>query len=187
MSGCNVFVEDNFLTQSDFKELQANIFTVDVPFPWSLSPILIHDEDGIPYGNTLKDGSFNLMMSHLFYTKSMALSHVFDMMNPILTKLDPVALLRGKINLYFGTERQSIHGYHVDNNLKNCTTCVYFLNTNNGKLYFKDGTAIDSVENRIVLFDSRTFHSSSTCTDQPYRCTININYIDRRGLIDSVP
>lgn len=182
----NVIVEDNFLDATTFNELQSSILTPDMLFPWSLSSILNTDEDEIIYGDRLKDGSFNLMMAHLFYNKSVPLSPVFDFMLPFLTKLNPVTLIRGKINLYFGTKEHIVHGYHVDNNLKNSATCVYFLNTNNGKLYFKDGTVIDSVENRAVIFDSQSFHSSSTCTDQRYRCTINFNYIDQRGVIDSL-
>ena len=181
----NVVIEDNFLPRNTLRELQSHILTEETLFLWALGRIMLDDENGVQYGDKLKDGSFNLMMGHLFYNKSVPLSPIFEYMVPIIEKLDPVSLIRGKINLYFGTEKHIVHGYHVDNNLKNCTTCIYFLNTNNGKLYFKDGTVVDSVENRAVIFDSQTLHSGSTCTDQKYRCTINFNYIDRRGVISS--
>ena len=35
---------------------------------------------------------------------------------------------------------------------------------------------INSKENKAVIFDGSLEHSSTTCTDQNYRITLNINY-----------
>ena len=35
---------------------------------------------------------------------------------------------------------------------------------------------IESKENKAVVFDGSLEHSSTTCTDQHYRITLNINY-----------
>ena len=40
----------------------------------------------------------------------------------------------------------------------------------------EDGTKIESVANRVLLFDSSRPHSSTRCTDQKVRVNINLNY-----------
>jgi hypothetical protein len=40
----------------------------------------------------------------------------------------------------------------------------------------KDGTKIDSVENRILFFNPSEEHDSENCTDEKTRINININY-----------
>jgi ectoine hydroxylase-related dioxygenase (phytanoyl-CoA dioxygenase family) len=50
------------------------------------------------------------------------------------------------------------------------------MSTTNGKTYFKDKDPVDCKENRIVIFDSKLYHSSSTSTDSNQRIVINFNY-----------
>ena len=49
------------------------------------------------------------------------------------------------------------------------------MNTNNGYTLFKN-KKINSVENRIVLFNSDESHSSTNTTDCKSRIVINFNY-----------
>ena len=65
--------------------------------------------------------------------------------------------------------------YHTDNSF-NCTTAIFYLNTNNGYTKFKDGTKIESISNRAIYFDSDLMHFGSTCTDKDFRFVLNINY-----------
>ena len=51
------------------------------------------------------------------------------------------------------------------------------INTNNGKTFFKDGFEVDSVENRMVIFDGNMIHAGSSTTDTKTRCVINLNFI----------
>jgi len=59
----------------------------------------------------------------------------------------------------------------------NIKTSIYYFNTNNGYTLFKDGKKIDSVQNRLITFPSSMEHTGTTCTDQPFRLVLNMNYI----------
>ena len=50
-----------------------------------------------------------------------------------------------------------------------------YLNNNNGYTFFGDDK-VYSVENRLVLFNGRTLHGGTTCTDNDLRVVLNINY-----------
>ena len=54
---------------------------------------------------------------------------------------------------------------------------LLMLNTCDGYTGFEDGTNIDTVENRMVFFDSTEKHHSTNCTNQQFRLTMNINYV----------
>ena len=53
---------------------------------------------------------------------------------------------------------------------------IFYVNTNNGVTVLEDGTEIESIENRLLLFDSSKEHSSTSCTDAKVRVNINFNY-----------
>ena len=51
------------------------------------------------------------------------------------------------------------------------------MNTNNGYTLFEDGTKVDSIANRMVVFDGNTKHTGSTHTDDDrFRFVLNINF-----------
>ena len=97
-----------------------------------------------------------------------------DIVIPFIDKLKIKKLLRSKLNLYPKTHKQIIHGFHTDSRDKHNVVLFYF-NTNNGQTLFKN-KKINSKENKAVIFDGSLEHSSTTCTDQNYRITLNINY-----------
>ena len=51
-----------------------------------------------------------------------------------------------------------------------------YLNTNDGYTVFEDGTQIESVKNRILIFKTSLKHTGTNCTDQKRRVLINFNY-----------
>jgi hypothetical protein len=53
---------------------------------------------------------------------------------------------------------------------------VFSLNTCDGFTSLEDGTKIESIENRLLLFDSNKPHASSTCTNAKARFNMNFNY-----------
>lgn len=83
--------------------------------------------------------------------------------------------MRIKINMYPNTEILKEHGMHSDYTFPH-KTGLFSINTCDGYTKLEDGTKIDSVANRMLLFDGSNPHSSSTTTDQPVRVNININY-----------
>ena len=58
-----------------------------------------------------------------------------------------------------------------------CIRDRYYVNTNNGYTEFEsNGMKVDSVENRLIIFDSNEKHRAVTTTDTPRRSVINFNY-----------
>ena len=60
----------------------------------------------------------------------------------------------------------------------NLTTCVYYINGNNGGTLFKDeeNTFVESKFNRAVIFPGSLSHSAVACTDAKLRFVLNLNY-----------
>jgi len=85
-------------------------------------------------------------------------------------------LLKAKINLTPKTNTVYEHGFHTDIKEPDVLTAIYYLNTNNGYTAFRDGSKIESIANRMVIFDGSTEHSGTTCTDADSRLVLNINY-----------
>ena len=57
-----------------------------------------------------------------------------------------------------------------------CTTAVFYINSNNGLTVFENGKQNKSIENSLVEFNSLLTHTGTTSTDTKVRCLINLNY-----------
>ena len=131
----------------------------------------------------------DLMSSQLYHSfcDSFNRSSNVDILNPIVKKLNIIALYRIKANLelYRGEERHySEFHYDYTNSSgtpnKDMTTSIFYMNTNNGYTEFKDGTKIESVANRMVSFDCSIEHAAVSCTNQDRRVLINFNYYNKK-------
>ena len=71
------------------------------------------------------------------------------------------------------------HGMHADFPFEenNATTAIFYLNTCNGYTKLDGDIKIASNANRLIVFPSDMLHTSSTCTDRPFRAVINFNYL----------
>ena len=85
------------------------------------------------------------------------------------------SLIRVKANLYPNQSIKEINEMHVDYDYKH-KGAIFSVNTNNGGTLLKDGTKIDSLENRMLFFDASEEHDSVNCTDEKVRVNINLNY-----------
>jgi hypothetical protein len=171
-----VKVFDEFLPKQDFLSIKGLFLSNS--FPWYLNKVIPLEYEGVvePIKNTTQ-------FTHVFYQDYAVNSPHFSVLSPLINKISPVALLRVKANLLPKSDTiVEEHGYHTDfpDTVQNLTS-VFYLNTNNGYTKFEDGTRIDSVENRLVVFNNSLKHTGSTCTDAETRCVLNINYIG--GLI----
>jgi hypothetical protein len=124
-----------------------------------------------------KDKSF--YMVHPLYSNNEPRSSYFKELSPLLKKLKIVCLIRIKANLYPNTKRLQVHPMHTDYPYSH-STALLSLNTCDGYTKFKDGTKIDSVANRVLLFDASKEHCSTTTTNVYARINININYIQEQ-------
>jgi hypothetical protein len=165
-----VEIEDNFLEQNIFDELEA-ILGIDGNFTW-------YYNDHIDYERELNKFQF----IHVFYYTPAPRSEYFEKLNPILTKINPVSLFRIKANLLTKTPTIVENEFHIDmdgmseEKLKQWTTSIFYVNTNNGYTKFEDGTKVESVANRMVTFPANMKHTGTSCTDEKRRVVINFNY-----------
>ena len=168
-------ITDNFLTEDEFNILRGGVLSNDFPFYINTGIVENNDVSNNPIWE-LKNNT--VAYTHVFYSYGKPNSNFFDLLQPILNKIEPTALLRIKCNLYSKTEKIVEHGYHVDfdHNLENSKTSLFYLNTNNGYTKFEDGTVVESLENRFVTFSTNLRHTSSSCTDKQIRSNINFNY-----------
>lgn len=128
-------------------------------------------EDGYYFVNNVFDyGRIN--NAELFF------SHV----QPIVSKLEMLSLLRVRFNWTPRTDKIEEHNPHIDHIPKTLTpphtlVGLYYVNTNNGYTRMGRDLIIESKANRLVIFNGLTPHNSSTATDVDLRCVINFNFI----------
>ena len=167
-------VIDNFLNEEHFEGLMR-IFNEFIP--WTFSDILAEDQ-------LICDQKYNYQYVHGVYTKQEPVSRYFDNVIPFLTKLDARALVRCKVNSICREEEIVVHGFHTDmmypeehsTGLDGMKTAILYLNTNNGFTCFEDGTKVESIANRCVIFPAHYKHSGTTCTDVHRRLALNLVY-----------
>jgi hypothetical protein len=162
---------DNFLDEEEHREIEKVLLGNN--FPWFYYNSIISNE--------VKDDKNNYQLAHIFYNDFTIKSGYYDIVIPLLSKIKPAALIRIKANLNPNRETPTQYSYHVDVDGKfKAKTAVYYVNTNNGQTIFIDGTKIDSVANRLLIFDKDILHTNTTCTDQKMRCVLNLNYIENK-------
>lgn len=137
-------------------------------FPWFYNKNVVHS-------NAFCDELDHYQMTHRFYLDNVPSSGYWNIIQPLINKINPKSLIRAKANLIPRNQKIIRHGFHVDYEFE-CTTAIYYVNTNDGYTEFQDGTKVESVANRLVTFDSRIEHTGSTCTDSHIRVNINFNY-----------
>ena len=155
-------VVDNFFKKDQYDKMKNLIIHPD--FSW----YLLH---GV---TDAKNDDF--FMLHTFFKEDCGVNSDWYpyIIEPFVNKLKIKKLLRSRVNLYPKTDKQLVHGFHTDRKDKHMVVLFYF-NDNNGYTLFKN-RKVKSKDNRAVIFDGSLEHSSTTCTDQNYRITLNINY-----------
>jgi hypothetical protein len=85
-------------------------------------------------------------------------------------------IIRAKINFFGRYETNKGLGMHRDLlDDDNYSTAIFYLNTNNGGTRFENDF-VQSVANRLVLFDGPLYHETVVQTDSNIRMLFNINY-----------
>jgi len=166
-------VYDNFLPDNEYGDLKSYLGP-NGGFPWQLS--------GRINNNDVNNGDM-YFATKIFHAEDYAhdqWSLTPQATNKFLTitnKLWINGLHRIKCNLYFPstTGEVSKHASHVDADFPH-QGALFYLTSCNAPTTMADGTEIEAVENRLLLFDPSTPHSSSSPTDTGIRITINFNY-----------
>ena len=157
---------DNFLKEQEIN----NITNIMSDIPWYYTDSVIKEEE------KLCADFYQHQLFHIIYNKVGISSRFFQYFEPMLEYMNCRALSRIKANLLLGTDKIYKHGFHVDNDWKDSTTAIFYVNTNNGYTEFDNGTKVESIANRLVIFPSYLKHTGTTCTDQKTRFIVNFNY-----------
>ena len=123
---------------------------------------------------TFSTDLFNYQFSHIFYTNNSINSDYFKILKDLLEKIKPLSLIRIKANLNPISHNLVESKEHIDQPFK-CKTAIYYVNSNNGYTMI-DGKKVESVEDRIVFFDSDVKHYGTNSTNCKNRMVINFNY-----------
>jgi hypothetical protein len=153
---------DNFLEKEKFLKIKNLMLSAN--FPW-----FYNDRVSV---EKLKNSFY---FTHTFIKEGRVNSDICDVIYPIFNKLKLKSVIRAKSNFYPKTTEIEEHEKHIDFKFKH-KGCIFYVNTNNGFTRLKNKEKIESIENRVLLFDSSIEHNSSTCTDQNGRLNININF-----------
>tara|TARA_B100001564_G_C20329660_1_gene529582 strand:+ start:122 stop:634 length:513 start_codon:yes stop_codon:yes gene_type:complete len=163
---------DNFLP--DWLHQTALMIVKSDSTLWQCTKILNEDKLNVPT-------QYNRQLTHRITHESgignenSTLYHA--VLLPIFEKLgiSTKKIIRSKINNNLASQEIREHGFHVDTN-KECNVLIYYFNTNNGYTLFENGDKVESVANRLIKFKSNLRHTGTTCTDQPNRYVLNVNY-----------
>ena len=158
---------DNFLCKKDFLKIK-NFFDSNL-LTWEITKNIVGSDEGSNY--KLDDYMFN----HGFYRcEPFHISENIMIIFPIIKQLNIKRLIRCKANLYTRTENIIKHKYHIDQEEPH-TVALYYVNSNNGSTILEDEIEVKSVENRLLIFDGKIKHASTTASDN-IRMNISFNF-----------
>ena len=164
-------VIDNFLPYDQHKKI-LDLLT-DNEFPWNLAGVI---PPGNPLGTPTCDILQNYQLNHTFYIDDMPYTPYFDHVVPLVVALQPKSLMRVRANCNINTSQIVEHGMHQDYDWEGVKAAVYYVNTIDGYTKFKSGEKVDSVANRMLIFNASEQHTGSTCTNTLARYVINVNF-----------
>ena len=161
---------DNFLSENDLVAFQNRLMNSD--FGWCFNQSVAHEDD---------KNEQHYYFTNALYDRCMPQNPVFNELIhtflPAMVKhgIELRALIRFKCNMYPSSPTIMQHDWHKDFEYEH-RGIIFSVNTCNGATVLEDGTKIDSVANRCLLFDPSKDHASTTCTDQKVRDNINMNF-----------
>jgi len=160
-------IHDDFLHKADFLKLKELILDND-NFPWYLKENVsgLDTDEGKDY-----------YFTHLFVKEFESNSSYSQDLRLIVDKAQMKNVFRIKANLYPATDILYTHSNHRDFTFNN-KAAIFYLNTCNGFTILQDKYKIESIENRLLMFNGQDLHCSTNCTDKLYRANINFNYVD---------
>tara|TARA_R110000803_G_scaffold1120_1_gene3778 strand:+ start:291 stop:794 length:504 start_codon:yes stop_codon:yes gene_type:complete len=163
-------VVNNFLHKDYFFNIQSQILSPS--FPW----YFVERKDLLE-GDERTDIDLNqYQYGHIFYGQDKPLSDGFNLMQPLLDKLEVKSLIRMKVNSVPYSSKFYEGYFHTDNNFA-CKCCILYINTNDGYTHFEhNNKKVSSEENKAVLFDSKFKHRGTNTTNQKQRVVLNIVY-----------
>ena len=160
-----VIIKDNFLEDEYANEIENWLL---VWCPWSYSPVVVDDRDHVD----------DFQFTHTFFDNNLGFVSEGPIgLKKIVELINPQVWLRIKSNLRFKTEQVRVSQMHTDFDISVSYTSIYFVNDNDGRTTFENGSYVESCKNRFLTFPSYLKHAGSTCSNNKERLVINFNFI----------
>jgi hypothetical protein len=161
---------DNFLDKNLYDTIKLYIQSDQIP--WYLK-----QTDVLSDKKTKSNGFFNFC----YYNNDRPDHPFFDPhITPILKKLKSITCIQVRVNLVVRDIDTKESLYHTDVKSKNTTTAILYFTTCNAKTILNIDNKkiyVDSVENRILIFNSNILHKVKYQTDTHKRYVMNFNYV----------
>jgi len=159
---------NNFLDKEHLSVIQGLIF--DTEFPWRRREELVTNaNDGIYF-------------THCFYNDMESTSPNFTtVIKPILIKLKCITPIQIRSNMFISKLFKK-SDFHTDYKNTKSKTAIFYLNTCDGgtEIKIKDKIKfIKADENKMLIFDTGTFHRAITSVKSPVRYILNFNYYEK--------
>ena len=159
---------DNLMDKDDFKNLQSLVMSSDVPWYFTKDINTSPGYDSNNYQSYFAHQIFNPRLDYVYST-------LYKDFYVFVELLGMKSLRRAKLNLYMRTDKIEEHNPHTDYPYEH-KGCVFSFNTCDGYTKLEDGTKIESVANRALIFDASKSHSSTSTTNAKGRFNVNFNY-----------
>ena len=167
-------VIDDFLPIVEFDAIKNHICDVNFPWYWqeyshgdNVGNVFVNDDVPQLVSSVVINGNVNSDAYHFFE------------FSVCFSKLNAKKIYRLRLNCNFKTLQQNTGWFHTDycdDRMNELTTSILYINTNNGGTKFEDGTFVNSVSNRMVIFDCSMKHAPVSCTNKHRRIVANFNY-----------
>jgi len=166
---------DNYLPDAVFEDLKNTIVyneNFDLNFQYKVS---LYDDD-------IEDKTlWNYYFTHSIFKNCQPTSKYFPLIyNTFITRLSRdntlKTLQRIKVNCYPHTDVVKEHQMHCDKTWF-IKAALFTLNTCDGYTKMENGDKIESIENRLILFDASKLHCSTTTSNEKSRYNINFNFL----------
>lgn len=162
-------VIDNALADVDADRLRDAM--TSTLFPWYFNDTI----NGSDYPQADNVPSFQFTHSVVRYDQ--VVSDFMPLFMPLIHKLDPLQVRRIKANLNTQHHKPIVYGLHRDRPpTEDDKIAIYYPITADGPTVFEDGTSVDPVANRLVLFPSSLLHSGTTPVTSSRRIVVNVIY-----------
>lgn len=160
-------ITDNILDIDTFRSIKDSLLSAD--FPWYLNSSKVQKNSSV-------SELHNFQFTHTFYDQYKIQSNFIYLLDPLLAKINPSAIVRIKANLQPTADKIIVYDMHNDIEHFDGETAIFYVNSNNGFTQLEDNSCVESKENRLLTFPAETLHTGTSCTDQKVRCVINLNY-----------
>jgi hypothetical protein len=169
-TGFNYKIKENFISDSLYKELKNFLYGDKVSWFYREKET----------DNMNKDFTFGYFTFCWYNNGQPDHPLFFSQILPILDKLNCKAPIQVRANLTFNRNVTcSGSGWHVDNSYKNSFTSIIYFTTSNATTLLKINDkiiSVNSLENRLLLFNSCIEHKVVYGDDTNKRIIMNLNY-----------